>query len=49
MERHVHALRSAGQTCGHAPPEDDPFLNHTVYEHGYVLQARTGGRSFNSP
>jgi hypothetical protein len=29
MERHVHALRWAGQTSGHAPPDDDPFLNHT--------------------
>jgi hypothetical protein len=29
MDRHVHALRWAGQTSGYAPPPDDPFLNHT--------------------
>jgi hypothetical protein len=29
MDRHVHALRWAGQTSGYVPPNGDPFLNHT--------------------
>jgi hypothetical protein len=33
MDRHVHALRWAGQTAGCAPPDDDPFLSHTFGLH----------------